>query len=250
MRHSDVPCSSQRVTVRCVIPLAFLPWTRSGYWKVVALAFATATLSAGICIYGDFRVSAGYFVCWTPSSFPRERSSCESCAKNISENCLKRTWKFEPVDIIEAFGSNSFVTAELLPMRVPDDANKHHDHHDVKWQLLCKNIGRQFEIKHLQHATDFLRSSCRLLHVHASADDSLPTSNDSWIYSYTDFTWLLVAAGHDLLQILKKIVQDATQGQVMCIIIWVVASIYLYIAFLGSWFKLFGKGTSWKMRYL
>lgn len=54
------------------LSFAFLPWTRSGYWKVVALAFATATLSAGICIYDDFRV-AGYFVCWTPSRFPRER---------------------------------------------------------------------------------------------------------------------------------------------------------------------------------
>lgn len=106
----------------------FFPWallfssplTRSGYWKVVALAFATATLSALLGIYDDFCVFAGCFVCWTPSSFQRERgreNHVNHLPKRISEDCLKANMEFEPVDISEAFGSdqNSFVKAKLLP---------------------------------------------------------------------------------------------------------------------------------------
>ena len=64
--------------------------------------------------------------------------------------------QFKPGDIVDAFDpdQNSFVTAELLQTPVSDSKN-HHDHHDMKWQVMCNKTGKHFETKRLRHATFF-----------------------------------------------------------------------------------------------
>ena len=72
--------------------------------------------------------------------------------------------QFKPGDIVDAFDldQNSFVTAELLQMPMPEDAKDHHDHYDVKWQVVCQKAGKRFETKRLRHATDFFEKLFRL----------------------------------------------------------------------------------------
>ena len=72
--------------------------------------------------------------------------------------------QFKPGDIVDAFDldQNSFVTAELLQMPMPEDAKDHHDHYDVKWQVVCQKAGKRFETKRLRHATDFFQKLFRL----------------------------------------------------------------------------------------
>ena len=81
--------------------------------------------------------------------------------------------QFKPGDIVDAFDpdpdQNSFVTAELLQTPVPD-AKNHHDHDDMKWQVMCNKTGKHFETKRLRHATDFFE---KLLELNVFGKDSL-----------------------------------------------------------------------------
>ena len=80
--------------------------------------------------------------------------------------------QFKPGDIVDAFDldQNSFVTAELLQMPTPEDAKNHHDHYDMKWQVVCQKTGKCFETKRLRHATDFFE---KLLELNVFGKDSL-----------------------------------------------------------------------------
>ena len=94
--------------------------------------------------------------------------------------------QFKPGHIVDAFDpeQNGFVTAELLQTSVPDATN-HLDDHDMKWQVMCKENGKQFETNRLRHATDFFE---KLLKLKVFGKDSL-----------------------------KKIVQDATKLHVQSV---------------------------------